>query len=223
LLIDAFVRQEAGKPLKISSRLLKAMLEYDWPGNIRELENCVKVAVALAEDGVIDAKSVPSNYGLARFLSAMKSAKPALAEHVPQVATQVSGPSPTLSPSKDTPEIDAQNKYDPAKSWYDYEKIILAKAYRLTAFNAKQTADMLGLAQATVYKKIREIGLADKNHALYAESFHYESERKLEDYLKPIFRAALAYAGDKPYTAIANLKVSQGYFYKVMKESGQAS
>ncbi len=208
LLIDAFVRQEAGKPLKISSRLLKAMLEYDWPGNIRELENVVKVAVALAENEVIDAKSVPSNYGLAKYLSVMKSGKIAAAE----------SPGAVKKPESDGPPIDAKNLYDPAKSWYDYEKIILAKAYRLVGFNAKETAVMLGLAPATVYKKVREIGLADKSHALYAENFHYDRERKLEDYLKPIFRAALAHAGDKPYTAIANLKVSQGYFYKVMKE-----
>jgi len=227
LLIDTFVRQEAGKPLKISSRLLKAMLEYDWPGNIRELENCVKVAVALAEDGVIDAKSVPANYGLARFLSAMKAHKPATIEQAPAMPPSV-GKTPlsaAIPPTTagDTPNIDTNNKYDPTKSWYDYEKIILAKAYRLTAFNAKQTGEILGLAQATVYKKIREIGLNDKKHPLYDENFHYESGQKLEDYLKPIFKAALAYAGDKPYTAIANLKVSQGYFYKVMKDRSESN
>jgi DNA-binding NtrC family response regulator len=211
LLIDAFVRQEAGKALKISSRLLKAMLEYDWPGNIRELENVVKVAVALAEDGVIDARSIPANYAVSKYLAAMKSGKS-------EAPPAVHAPSPPAAAVKmDGPAIDSRNRYDPAKSWYDYEKLIIAKAYRLTGFNAKEAGTMLGLAPATIYKKIREIGLNDKNHPLYGDDFHYEQGRVLQDYLKPVFQAALEHAGHKPYTAIANLKVSQGYFYKVMK------
>ncbi|HEX5037575.1 MAG TPA: sigma 54-interacting transcriptional regulator [bacterium] len=217
ILIDAFVRQEAGRPLKISSRLLKAMIEYDWPGNIRELENVVKVAVALAEDGVIDARSIPSNYAVSKYLAAMKSGK-SEASVVPMEAPPAPrAPQPQTSLPKDGPAIDGKNKYDPAKSWYDYEKLIIAKAYRLTGFNAKEAGTMLGLAPATVYKKIRVMGLTDKNHPLYADEFHYEQGRALQDYLKPVFKAALEHAGNKPYTAIANLKVSQGYFYKVMK------
>jgi DNA-binding NtrC family response regulator len=214
ILIDAFVREEAGKPLKISSRLLKAMLEYDWPGNIRELENVVKVAVALAEDGVIDARSIPSNYAVSKYLAAMKPGK----SEAPSAVLSVAPSAPAVPAAKDGPAIDSKNRYDPSKSWYDYEKLIIAKAYRLTGFNAKEAGAMLGLAPATVYKKIREIGLADKNHPLYADEFHYEQGRPLQDYLKPVFRAALEHAGNKPYTAIANLKISQGYFYKVMKD-----
>lgn len=206
LLIDAFIRQESGKPLKISSRLLKAMVEYDWPGNIRELENLIKVAVALADGEVIDTPAIPSNYGLAKHLFTRTGRAG---------SSLKSGRDPALSP---TPLIDSKNKYDPRKSWYDYEKLILAKAYRLNGFKAGETAEMLGIAPATVYKKIREIGLMHKHHPLYAEDFHYQKGRTLKDYLKPIFQAALAHAGDKPYTAIGLLKVSQGYFYKVMKE-----
>jgi DNA-binding NtrC family response regulator/serine/threonine protein kinase/predicted negative regulator of RcsB-dependent stress response len=225
LLIDAFVRQEAGKPLKISSRLLKAMLEYDWPGNIRELENVVKVAVALAEEGVIDAKSVPSNYGISKYLAAMRShrskeAMEATGNLPNQPRRGVEGVAPAALPTEratQTAIIDTKNRYDPSKGWYDYEKLILAKAYRLSGFNAKETASMLGIAPATVYKKVREIGLSDKTHPLYSEDFHYEKGRALKDYLKPIFQAALEQAGRKPYAAIGLLKVSQGYYYNVMK------
>ena len=76
---------------------------------------------------------------------------------------------------------------------------------------------MLGIAPATVYKKIREIGLVDKDNPLFDEPFHYEEGKKLKDYLRPIFAAALVHAEDRPYTAIAQLKVSQGYFYRIMK------
>jgi len=37
----------------ISERAMKALVEYDWPGNIRELENAIERAVVLAEDAVV--------------------------------------------------------------------------------------------------------------------------------------------------------------------------
>ena len=56
-----------------------------------------------------------------------------------------------------------------------------------------------------------------RTNPFYHDPFHYEPGKKLKDYLKPVFQAALAYSQDKPYSAISRLKVSQGYFYKVMK------
>ncbi len=38
----------------ISPRAMKALIEYDWPGNIRELENTIERAVVLARGEVID-------------------------------------------------------------------------------------------------------------------------------------------------------------------------
>ncbi len=37
----------------ISDRAMKALFEYDWPGNIRELENAIERAVVLAEDEAV--------------------------------------------------------------------------------------------------------------------------------------------------------------------------
>ena len=37
----------------------KALISYEWPGNIRELHNCIGTALTLAEDGVIKAADLP--------------------------------------------------------------------------------------------------------------------------------------------------------------------
>ena len=37
------------------------MLNYDWPGNIRELHNAVRVAAVLAETDVIGIHNLPHN------------------------------------------------------------------------------------------------------------------------------------------------------------------
>jgi DNA-binding NtrC family response regulator len=58
LLVDHFLQKYNKRAKKnisgISSRALKAMKEYDWPGNIRELENTIERAVVLARSDGID-------------------------------------------------------------------------------------------------------------------------------------------------------------------------
>jgi two-component system, NtrC family, response regulator AtoC len=46
--------------LAITAAAMNALLQYDWPGNIRELENCVESAVALRESDNIDLADLPA-------------------------------------------------------------------------------------------------------------------------------------------------------------------
>lgn len=63
LLADYFVEKYAekhGKPIKrISSPALDLLTSYHWPGNIRELENCIERAVILSTDLVIHSYHMP--------------------------------------------------------------------------------------------------------------------------------------------------------------------
>ncbi len=58
LLVEHFLRKYNKKAKKsietISPRALKALTEYDWPGNIRELENTIERAVVLSKTNGID-------------------------------------------------------------------------------------------------------------------------------------------------------------------------
>jgi len=57
----AHYREKNRKPLKgISGKALDLLVRYDWPGNIRELENCIERAVIMARDEVI----VPADFPL---------------------------------------------------------------------------------------------------------------------------------------------------------------
>ena len=80
-----------------------------------------------------------------------------------------------------------------------------------------EVAEELGIAATTLYSRVKEYGLKDRDAPSYAESFEYTRGNRLDDYLPLIFSAALSSASGKAKDAVANLRISQGYFYKVMK------
>jgi Nif-specific regulatory protein len=63
LLVDHFAEKYAKENRKtikrISTRAIDMLMRYHWPGNIRELENCIERAVILSSDGVIHGYHLP--------------------------------------------------------------------------------------------------------------------------------------------------------------------
>ena len=63
LLADHFLQhfaRENGKPItRISTPAIEALTRYHWPGNIRELENCIERAVLVCDDDVIRSEHLP--------------------------------------------------------------------------------------------------------------------------------------------------------------------
>jgi Nif-specific regulatory protein len=63
LLIDYFLsryNRENQKQVRLSPELRRLMLNYHWPGNIRELQNCIERTVVLAENEPIGLKAIPA-------------------------------------------------------------------------------------------------------------------------------------------------------------------
>jgi DNA-binding NtrC family response regulator len=58
-LVRCFLDRYAPQPLAVSGAAMQALLQYDWPGNIRELENCIERAVALRNHDRIDVGDLP--------------------------------------------------------------------------------------------------------------------------------------------------------------------
>ncbi|MCK5504170.1 MAG: sigma-54-dependent Fis family transcriptional regulator, partial [Thermodesulfovibrionia bacterium] len=59
LLVDHFMQKFAGNNKKFSRDSLKLLKNYNWKGNVRELENIVERAVLLCDNEVIDKEYLP--------------------------------------------------------------------------------------------------------------------------------------------------------------------
>jgi two-component system response regulator PilR (NtrC family) len=62
LLVEHFLRKLTGQQdAHVSESLLRRLLDYQWPGNIRELENTIERCVVLGSGGELDEDSLPTH------------------------------------------------------------------------------------------------------------------------------------------------------------------
>jgi transcriptional regulator of acetoin/glycerol metabolism len=60
MLVHHFLdRYARGENLHVTPAAMKSLLGYDWPGNIRELENCIARAVTMGDRHIIDVSDLP--------------------------------------------------------------------------------------------------------------------------------------------------------------------
>ena len=60
MLVHHFLdRYAPGTHLQVTPAAMKSLLHYEWPGNIRELENCIARAITLGDRQVIDVHDLP--------------------------------------------------------------------------------------------------------------------------------------------------------------------
>lgn len=56
--VNKFVEKHGRNISGIDNSLLKALLAYNWPGNIRQLENCIERAIIMKKSGILTSKDI---------------------------------------------------------------------------------------------------------------------------------------------------------------------
>ncbi|HET9532207.1 MAG TPA: helix-turn-helix domain-containing protein, partial [Blastocatellia bacterium] len=128
-------------PLKISKDALKVLLDYDWPGNVRQLRNYIERAVVLAEGDKITLDVLPED--LNRKLQENKGRDLEMG-----VADRESI---NISPSLN---------FKDAKR--EFERKFIEKCLDSTSGNITQAASLLGMHRQSLQHKIKELGLTKK-------------------------------------------------------------
>jgi len=89
LLVDCFLgRIQGGGAYRVSDRAMGCLINYNWPGNIRELRNVIERGVILSENGVITETALPRELSVkAEGESDFLSLEAVEREHIAKVLT----------------------------------------------------------------------------------------------------------------------------------------
>jgi two-component system response regulator AtoC len=140
----------------LSADTMRLFMEYDGPGNIRELENLIKRAVVLGDEAPIR-KEITQGLALAASrLAAAPTAKPApLAEARPSAAP----PSPAAMAAAAAEAGNYSLKDISRSAAREAERELIQKMLHQTRWNRKETAEILGISYKALLYKIKENGL----------------------------------------------------------------
>lgn len=133
----------------------KAIIQYEWPGNIRELKNIIERAVLLENGNLLDVTqlNIDGNQNYDSFNSFVSE-------------PQSSEISPVSSPKQESPSNESKSNgqiilYSDSFLLEDVEKSLLFKALSENQWNRNTVAKIVGMNRTTLYSKIKKYGLEE--------------------------------------------------------------
>lgn len=152
-LIRGIYRQhrDPGQPDELSPQVLTALENHPWPGNIRQLVNVLRVAIAIADGDEVNIWHLPEDFLAEYDASAVtRQTRPDRAvPGQPELRQQASGQMET-NPAND----DRRGK--PA----DVDPLTeTLQVYRACTGNVSEAARQLSISRNTLYKRLRELGI----------------------------------------------------------------
>jgi two-component system response regulator PilR (NtrC family) len=141
----------------LSQAALAALCRYDFPGNVRELENVLERAVALCEGSTIEVADLHLPEGAAPGAESVPAGTPA---PVPAARVPASG---AMAPSSGLPPGAARREGAAPSSLVDYvenlERDAILKALVETRWNKTQAAKRLGITFRALRYKLKKLGI----------------------------------------------------------------
>lgn len=132
----------------ITPEALQCLEEYDWPGNIRELENIIERSVLFANQNRIELQDLPAE----------------ILEHGSPSSHRSSalGSSPGLAAF---PHLNHDGSLSLPEMWkHEKERLereMITQALEQTEGNVTQAAKILGISRKSLQKKMKELGLRE--------------------------------------------------------------
>ncbi|MEL4431932.1 sigma-54-dependent Fis family transcriptional regulator [Shewanella mangrovisoli] len=146
-IIHKLHRRHRSSAQTLCTELLAQLMRYDWPGNLRELDNLMQVACLMAEgEAVLEINHLPDY--LAQKLMNLACEPQTLTEVVEAEAT--AHPHELVESSSVT--ID---------SLHGTINLNVLQAYRACDGNVSQCAKRLGISRNALYRKLKQLGIKD--------------------------------------------------------------
>jgi DNA-binding NtrC family response regulator len=131
--------RESKQTYRFSEEALQLILAYDWPGNVRELQNAVERTCALSSGPVLHTVDLPTQ--LQDFQAHTREVE---ASAIEQAENAQNG-----------------NGEQSIHSIADMEKQAIFDTIRRLKGDKLMAARLLGIGKTTLYRKLKEYGLAD--------------------------------------------------------------
>jgi two-component system response regulator AtoC len=141
-LVDHFIARfgrESAKPIKgITPEAQKKLMDFHWPGNVREVENIIERAVALSAGEIIDVEDIRLD---------LSPAKPAYGVGA-AARGEEAGPFPPSGMALE-----------------QFEDEIIKESLRRTNGNKSQAARLLGISRNALRYRLSKMGVPDENES----------------------------------------------------------
>jgi two-component system NtrC family response regulator len=176
-LVQHFLREASrqyGSPVRrVSDNAMRVLHAYDWPGNVRELRNVVSSLAVMSRGESIDEAEIPEE--IRRRLAADHMPVPArrsqaeaerdiilqsllaLRHDIQEVLRLLRD---GTAPPSGAALVDAPGAPETAADLRSNEKDMIRRALESAGGNRRKAARQLGMAERTLYRRLREYGLA---------------------------------------------------------------
>ncbi len=158
-----FAAEEGRKVRAITAEALALLSAYDWPGNVRQLENAVFRAVILAEGDELTVDEFPQIAALVDGFDVRIPAAPVLPPRpVVTGPAMLTGVQPreivTVRDINTLPLLDGRGD---VRTMETIEKEVLKFAIRHYRGQMTEVARRLSIGRSTLYRKLKEFGLEE--------------------------------------------------------------
>ena len=137
------LKQIAGThPPELNEEAFAALRTYHWPGNVRQLKNCLERAVILSNNGRITLSELPPEVTRPALV------QPAMPGVAPVVVADGEPMLPIAAVAPSTPG-----------SLREVERQQILAALEKTGWHRGKTAEILGISPSTLYRRLRDYDL----------------------------------------------------------------
>ena len=161
-----FSAEEGRKINSVCPQAMQMLSEYDWPGNVRQLENVIFRAVILCEGDVLSVSDFPQ---IAALVSGYDADIPPAPMPEPEAHTH-EGPAmiggnfsemahSTPSHSGSAMGIPVMGEGGHMRALHDVEADMIKLAMERYRGHMSEVARQLGIGRSTLYRKVRDLGL----------------------------------------------------------------
>ncbi len=165
--VSRFNAEEGRTVRGASPATMQMLLDFDWPGNVRQLENSVFRAVILCEGDLLQPEDFPQISGLKPLVAANDTLPAEVAvpanDHHQVTAAHVALTDMVAAAGEVSPQpVKVFDGEGHLRQLEQIERDLIELAIDHYAGHMSEVARRLGIGRSTLYRKLREYGLEER-------------------------------------------------------------